>query len=81
MSDLSRYAAKARTMRLAELVYALDDIRGTIALRPDLTLLDPYLRKLLDERDAYLSELHRRNTRDTRRTRLIKRAAARQGGL
>lgn len=76
MSDLSRYAARARSMPIADLRFALSDIRSTLELRRSEGL-DPYARKLLDERDAYLSELQRREARGARLTRNIKRAATR----
>ena len=61
--SLAYYTERAKKMTDAEIHYARLDIAKTIELRTDLDPQHPYMAKLLNERDALLTEVsHRRKS-------------------
>ena len=61
--SLAYYTERVKTMTDAEIHYARLDIAKTIELRKDLSPQDPYMAKLLNERDALLTEVSERSRR------------------
>ena len=58
--SLEYYAEKAKGMTIEEMHYARLDLQRTIELRRDLPPSHPYMAKLLNERDAILTEWNKR---------------------
>jgi hypothetical protein len=57
---LAHYTARARALSIAELTYALRDLKATLQIHRDRPLSDPYVAKLYAEFDAYSVEVHKR---------------------
>jgi hypothetical protein len=57
---LAHYTARARALSIAELTYALRDLKATLQIHRDRPLNDPYVAKLYAEFDAYSVEVHKR---------------------
>jgi hypothetical protein len=61
---LPHYTAKAKTMSDAALLFALDDVRATLAIWDRAEHADPaYVAKLYAEKDAYTVERYNRTQR------------------
>lgn len=59
-SLLARYTARARTMSVAELTYAIGDVKETLTIWRDRDPCEPYNSKLWAEFDAYTTEICKR---------------------
>jgi len=60
MSLLARYERIAKTMPIAQLFYAIYDIKEAMKANKEKPLNDPYVQKLFAEFDAYTVEIQKR---------------------